>query len=317
MTLTTVLLVTGILGIFAGIFLSLTAVGVFTNEARGVSKSLAVVQAFSAAPQALKDELEPGFQDRVLGPFIDRFTALGRRLTPSDYNERILVKLNVAGNPPGWTVDRVLSLKALGIGGGLVLGILFSVLLGKGVGFIVGAGLIGVVLGYYGPNLYLYQKGYDRSAKMQRALPDALDLLTISVEAGLGFDSALSQVARNTEGPLANEFARVLQEMQIGLGRSNALRAMGERSNLPDLRAFCSAMVQADAFGIPVGQVLRVQSSEMRIKRRQKAEEAAQKIPVKIMIPLVLFILPSLFVAVIGPAVIGLMGAFGGGGALN
>ncbi len=95
-------------------------------------------------------------------------------------------------------------------------------------------------------------------------------------------------MARNTDGPLANEFARVLQEMQIGLGRSNALRALGERSNLPDLRSFCSAMVQADAFGIPVGQVLRVQSSEMRVKRRQKAEEAAQKIPVKIMIPLVL-----------------------------
>jgi tight adherence protein C len=266
MSLTTVLLMMGIVGIFAGIFLSLTAIGVFTNEARGISKSLAVIQAFSAAPQALQDEMAPGFQDRVLGPFVDRFTALGRRLTPSDYNERIMAKLNVAGNPPGWTADRVISLKALGIGVGLVAGVLFGVLLGKG---------------------------------------------------GLGFDSALSQVARNTEGPLANEFARVLQEMQIGLGRSNALRALGERSNLPDLRSFCSAMVQADAFGIPVGQVLRVQSSEIRVKRRQKAEEAAQKIPVKIMIPLVLFILPSLFVAVIGPAVIGMMGVFGGGGALN
>jgi tight adherence protein C len=317
MSLTTVLLMMGIVGIFAGIFLSLTAIGVFTNEARGISKSLAVIQAFSAAPQALQDEMAPGFQDRVLGPFVDRFTALGRRLTPSDYNERIMAKLNVAGNPPGWTADRVISLKALGIGVGLVAGVLFGVLLGKGAAFTAGAGVLGVLAGYYGPNLFLYQKGYDRTAKMERALPDALDLLTISVEAGLGFDSALSQVARNTEGPLANEFARVLQEMQIGLGRSNALRALGERSNLPDLRSFCSAMVQADAFGIPVGQVLRVQSSEIRVKRRQKAEEAAQKIPVKIMIPLVLFILPSLFVAVIGPAVIGMMGVFGGGGALN
>jgi tight adherence protein C len=199
----------------------------------------------------------------------------------------------------------------------VVAGILFGVLLGKSFGFDAAAGLLGGVLGYYAPNLYLYQKGYDRTQKMERALPDALDLLTISVEAGLGFDAALSQVARNTDGPLAAEFARVLQEMQIGLGRSHALRAMGDRSTLPDLRAFTSAMVQADAFGIPVGQVLRVQSSEMRIKRRQKAEEAAQKIPVKIMIPLVMFILPSLFIAVIGPAVIGLMGAFGGGGALN
>ena len=317
MSITTVLLITGILGIFAGIFLSLTAVGVFTNEARGVSKSLAVVEAFTAAPQSMKDELSPSFQDRVVGPFMDRFTSLGKRLTPSGYSERILQKLNVAGNPPGWTVDRVLSMKALGIGAGVVAGVLFGVLLGKSLGFDAAAGLLGGVLGYYAPNLYLYQKGYDRTQKMERSLPDALDLLTISVEAGLGFDAALSQVARNTDGPLAAEFARVLQEMQIGLGRSNALRAMGERSTLPDLRAFTSAMVQADAFGIPVGQVLRVQSAEMRVKRRQKAEEAAQKIPVKIMIPLVMFILPSLFIAVIGPAVIGLMGVFGAGGSLN
>jgi tight adherence protein C len=317
MSITTVLLITGILGIFAGIFLSLTAVGVFTNEARGVSKSLAVVEAFTAAPQSMKDELEPGFQDRVLGPFMDRFVNLGKRLTPSGYNERILHKLNVAGNPSGWTVDRVLSLKAIGIGVGAFAGGMLGFLLGKSFGFDLAAAAVGGVVGYYGPNLFLYQKGYDRTQKMERALPDALDLLTISVEAGLGFDAALSQVARNTDGPLANEFARVLQEMQIGLGRSHALRAMGDRSTLPDLRAFTSAMVQADAFGIPVGQVLRVQSSEMRVKRRQKAEEAAQKIPVKIMIPLVMFILPSLFIAVIGPAVIGLMGAFGGGGSLN
>ena len=130
----------------------------------------------------------------------------------------------------------------------------------------------------------------------RRALPDALDLLTISVEAGLGFDAALSQVARNTEGPLAEEFARVLQEMQIGLGRSKALRALGERTSLPEIRGFVSAMVQADAFGIPIGQVLRVQASEIRVKRRQRAEEQAQKVPVKILLPLVFCILPCLFI---------------------
>src|SRR5688500_9046149 len=111
MTPTTIFLVIGIVGVFAGIFLSLTAIGVFTNETRGVSKSLAVLEAFSTAPQAMKDELDPGFQDRVLDPFLGRLTGLGRRLTPSDYTERILAKLNVAGNPPGWTVDRVLALK--------------------------------------------------------------------------------------------------------------------------------------------------------------------------------------------------------------
>ena len=317
MAVASVLLILGIVGVFGAIFLALTAVGVFTNEARGVSKSLVVVAAFSAAPQAMKEELDPSFQDRVLTPFLDRLVGIGRRLTPSDYAERIVTKLNVAGNPPGWTVDRVVSLKVVGIGAGLLGGFLFAVLLSKGALFTVAVCILGAVAGYYAPNLYLYQKGYDRTIKMQRALPDALDLLTISVEAGLGFDSALSQVARNTDGPLAAEFARVLQEMQIGLGRSQALRAMGERSNLPDLRSFTSAMVQADAFGIPVGKVLRVQSAEIRVKRRQRAEEQAQKIPVKIMVPLVLFILPALFVAVLGPAIISMMGAFGSGGGLN
>jgi tight adherence protein C len=313
----TVLLVLGIGSIFAALFLSLSAIGVFTNEVTGVSKSLAVVEAFSTAPQALQEELQPGFKARVVGPGLDKLVGAGKRITPTGYAERITHKLNVAGNPPGWTVDRVLSLTVVGIGAGAVVGALLGLLLHRGGLSLLGCAVLGAVAGYSAPRFYLYQKGYDRTLQMQRDLPDALDLMSISVEAGLGFDAALSQVARNTEGPLAAEFARVLQEMQIGLGRSNALRAMGERSTLPDLRSFCSAMVQADAFGIPVGQVLRVQSNEIRVKRRQRAEEAAQKIPVKIMVPLVLFILPALFVAILGPAVIGIMNTFSGGGALS
>jgi tight adherence protein C len=315
--MTTAILILGIAGIFAGLFLSLTAMGVFTNEARGVSKSLAVMEAFSAAPEAMKKELDPSFNDRVLTPVLGRFVGLGRRLTPNDYAERIQSKLDVAGNPPGMTVDRIVSLKVVGIGVGVGAGVLLAVLLDWSAARWILAAAGGGVLGYYAPNLYLYQKGHDRTEKMQRALPDALDLLSISVEAGLGFDAALSQVARNTEGPLAQELARVLQEMQIGLGRSAALRALGERSTLPDLRSFTSAMVQADSFGIPIGQVLRVQSAEIRLKRRQRAEEQAQKVPVKIMIPLVLFILPCLFIAVIGPAIIRMMSTFGSGGALS
>jgi tight adherence protein C len=315
--MTTAILILGIAGIFAGLFLSLTAMGVFTNEARGVSKSLAVMEAFSAAPEAMKKELDPSFNDRVLTPVLGRFVGLGRRLTPNDYAERIQSKLDVAGNPPGMTVDRIVSLKVVGIGVGVGVGVLLAVLLDWSAVRWILAAAGGGVLGYYAPNLYLYQKGHDRTEKMQRALPDALDLLSISVAAGLGFDAALSQVARNTEGPLAQELARVLQEMQIGLGRSAALRALGERSTLPDLRSFTSAMVQADSFGIPVGQVLRVQSAEIRLKRRQRAEEQAQKVPVKIMIPLVLFILPCLFIAVIGPAIIRMMSTFGSGGALS
>jgi tight adherence protein C len=259
----------------------------------------------------MKAELDPSFNDRVLTPLLARFVGLGRRLTPNDYSERIQRKLDVAGNPAGWTVDRIVSLKVVGIGVGIAAGVLLAVVMDWSLVRTLLVAALGGVAGYYGPNLYIYQKGHERTERMQRELPDALDLMCISVEAGLGFDAALSQVARNTEGPLSQELARVLQEMQIGLGRAAALRALGERSVIPELRSFTSAMVQADAFGIPVGQVLRVQSEEIRLKRRQRAEEQAQKVPVKMMIPLVLFILPCLFIAVIGPAVIGLMGAFG------
>jgi tight adherence protein C len=307
----TMLLVLGIAGIFTALLLSLAAVGVFTNEARGVSKSLAVVEAFSAVPQTMRDELEPSFQDRVLSPLLDRFVAIGRRITPADHADRVRKKLDIAGNPPGWTVDRVTSLKFVGLVGGASAAALFSLLLGFGMAPSIAVVAIGAVAGYFGPNMYLYQKGYDRTAQMQRSLPDALDLLVISVEAGLGFDSAMAQVARNTDGPLANEFARVLQEMQIGLGRSKALRALSDRSTLPDLRSFASAMVQADAFGIPIGQVLRVQSDEIRVKRRQRAEEKAQKVPVKILLPLMGCILPCLFIVILGPAGISMMEMFG------
>ena len=312
MTLTTILLIAGIASIFLALFITLAAVGVLTNESGGVSKSLAVVEAFTAAPQALKQELEPSFNERVLTPALNKFVALGRKLTPADHGERIRHRLEVAGNPEGWTIDRVTSLKFIGFAAALIFAIVSSLALGLSFLPMLGICVIAALVGYTGPNLYLYQKGYDRTDKMRKALPDALDLLTISVEAGLGFDSALSHVAKNTEGPLAEELARVLQEMQIGLGRSKALRALGDRTTLPELRSFVSAMVQADAFGIPIGQVLRVQSSEIRVKRRQHAEEMAQKVPVKILFPLIFCILPCLFIAVLGPAAIGIMSSFSG-----
>lgn len=308
----TIVLIAGLLGIFAAIFLTLTAVGVFTNEARGVSKSLAVIQAFSAAPSEMQRELEPPFRERVLVPLTDKSLKLGKKLTPSNHGEQIRLKLDLAGNPPGWTVDRVTSMKFLGFAFALVLSLIASMLLGLGFLPTLGMVMIASVIGYMAPNMYLYQLGYDRTQKMQRALPDALDLLTISVESGLGFDAALSQVARNTDGPLAQEFARVLQEMQIGMGRSAALRALGDRTHVPEVKGFAGAMVQADALGIPIAQVLRVQSKEIRTKRRQRAEEQAQKVAVKILIPLIFCILPCLFIAVLGPAAITIFETFSG-----
>lgn len=305
----TLLLTIGIGAIFLALLLSLTAMGVFTNEARGVAKSLAVIEAFTAAPQALKDELDPGFRDRILNPTLDRLVGLGRKLTPSGHGERIRRKLELAGNPAGLTIDRVTSWKVLGLAGGFGAGVVISLLIGLGFFPLLAVVTLASYIGYMAPNMFLYQKAYDRTQKIQRALADALDLLTISVEAGLGFDAALAHVAKSTDGPLAEELARVLQEMQIGLGRSDALRALAERTTITELRGFVSAMVQADALGIPIGQVLRVQSSEIRVKRRQRAEELAQKVPVKILPPLIFCILPCLFIAVMGPAALTLLEA--------
>ena len=308
----TLILIVGIVGIFAAIMLSLTAVGVFDNEARGVNKSLSMLEAFSAAPPELRKELDPSFNERVLSPLVDRAVNIGRKLTPADHGERIRNRLEVAGNPPGWTVDRVTALKFIGFASALVLSLIIATLFGFGFAPMLAFCVIAAVVGYMAPNMYLYQVGYNRTQLMQKAMPDALDLLTISVESGLGFDSALSHVARNTEGPLAEEFARVLQEMQIGLGRGAALRALGERTHVPELKGFVSAMVQADALGIPIAQVLRVQAREIRTKRRQRAEEQAQKVAVKILVPLIFCILPCLFIAVLGPAAIGIFQAFSG-----
>jgi tight adherence protein C len=273
---------------------------------------MAVLEALTAAPQEMKQELDAPFADRVLVPLLGRAQGLGRRLTPEDASERIHQKLELAGNPPGWTADRVSAGKVVGFFAALGLSLLFCLTIGIPFLPTLGVVVAASVAGYMAPNMYLYQRAYDRAAVMQKALPDAIDLLTISVESGLGFDAAVAQVARNTEGPLSEEFARMLQEMQIGRGRTEALRSLADRTNLPDLRGFVSAMVQADAFGIPIGQVLRVQSSEIRVKKRQWAEEQAQKVPVKILIPLIFCILPCLFIAVLGPAGITIMDNFRG-----
>ena len=275
----------------------------------GVTRSLAVLEAMTQAPKELHQELDRSFADRVIDPLQQRALSVGRRVSGADTAERIRRKLDLAGNPPGWTVDRVLSGKVLGAVLGLVFGLMFSLMLGSPTTKIVV--IIGVtVIGFFAPNLFLYQRTYERSERLQRDLPDAIDLLTISVESGLGFDAAVQQVARNTDGPLAKEFSRVLREMQIGQGRADALRALGERTNVGDVRTFVGAMVQADSFGIPIAQVLRVQSAEMRVKRRQRAEEKAQQVPVKITIPLIFCILPTLFIAVMGPAVLSIMDSF-------
>lgn len=288
--------------LFLALALSLSLIGVATSEKRGVARSVAAIQAMDSAPQVLKDEIEKPFAERVLGPLGDRFVTTGRRLVRADTAQKIQHRLDIAGNPPAWDVQRIIGLKVLGLASFAVLGFLYMLGLGWPFLRVVIATAAIAAFGYVLPNVLLYNAGQKREKLMRNSLPDAIDLLTVSVEAGLGFDSAVGRVAKNTKGPLSDEFARLLQEMQIGVGRTQAMRAMADRTSLPDLKSFCLAMVQADSLGIPIGRVLRVQSAEMRTKRRQRAEEKAQQVPVRIMIPLVLFILPCLFIVVIGPA---------------
>lgn len=308
----TLILLLGAGAIFVSLALALSIIGVASTERRGVGRSLAMIRAMDAAPDVIRKELDRPFSERVVAPLGQRLVGVGRKLTRADTAERLRRRLDVAGNPPGWDVERIIGLKALGLAvfGGLAL--VYCVFTGRSLAVsavvVAGLGAFGFVL----PNILLHNAGEKREEQMRRALPDALDLLTISVEAGLAFDAAVSRVARNTKGPLAQELARMLQEMQIGVGRTDAFRALGERTTLPELKGFVTAMVQADSFGVPVGQVLRVQSKEMRVKRRQRAEEKAQKVPVKILFPLVFFVLPCLLIVVIGPAVLSLFEMFDG-----
>ncbi|GAB3082396.1 type II secretion system F family protein [Nocardioides zeae] len=284
-----------------------------TEATGGLNRSLAYLEALGNAPEELRQDADRSFEERVVTPLLNRFSRLGRRLTGGDSAQRWQRKLEQAGSPAGWTVDRVASAKVVGGIIGFVVAFLLVLLATPGLPVLVLL-LVGLTAaGFFAPNMWLYQRAYDRAESTRRDLADAIDLLTISVESGLGFDAAVQQVARNTTGPVAEEFSRVLREMQLGFSRSEALRAMANRSKVEDLQSFVGALVQADSFGVPIGQVLRTQSKEMRVKRRQHAEKRAQQVPVKITVPLILLILPCLFIAVMGPAVIGIMDSgFGG-----
>jgi tight adherence protein C len=228
--------------------------------------------------------------------------ALALRLSPSGIAGTFQRRLDLAGNPPRWNTDRILKVKGLGLVSLAALGLLIGLSRG-GLIVVVAAGL-GGACGFFLPDVLLYNAGVKRQERIKTALPDALDMLTICVEAGLAFEAALGQVARNLRGPVAAEFARALQEMQIGKSRSQALRAMLDRTTVAELRTFAAALIQAGELGIAVAQVLREQAREMRLRRRQRAEEQAQKIAVKVLFPLIFCLFPALFVVVMGPAAI-------------
>jgi tight adherence protein C len=277
----------------------------------GIARSLQVLEQMGGSgAKELAAEADLPFADRVVAPMQARALKLGRRITGADQAERLRHKLDLAGNPRDWSIDRVISLKVMCAVVIPLCALAFCYALGFSITTMLLAAIGGLVLGFFAPDLFLYQRAYDRSEEIRRTLADAVDLLTISVEAGLGFDAALQQVSRNTGGPLAEELSRVLREMQLGMGRADALRSLADRTDVDDLKSFVGAMVQADAFGISIASVLRVQAHEMRAKRRQYAEAKAQQVPVKIMVPLVICVLPCLFVVIMGPAAMNMVSMF-------
>jgi tight adherence protein C len=249
-------------------------------------------------------ELLIPFHQRALLPVLKGLTALGGRFTPVGYVDGVRQKFVYAGRITNDGVDRFLAIRVITVvcipGWFLFVSLFMPV---QGILRLGSLGL-GAALLLLGPDAWLNRKVEERQYEMQRKLPDILDLLTISVEAGLGFEQACDRTVSSVPGPLSDEFARMLGELRAGSSRADAMRAMEARTNVPEIRAFVLAILQADTFGVSIGRVLRAQADEMRIKRRQIAQEKAQKAPVKMLIPMVFCIFPALFVVVLGPAMI-------------
>ncbi|MDJ0335374.1 type II secretion system F family protein [Salinibacterium sp. G-O1] len=231
-----------------------------------------------------------------------------RAHVPKGYIRKLDHQLALAGRPPAWTIDKILIAKPLIAAVGALLAVSWASGDPVPIRIILGAFL--VLLCFMLPDLLLRSRAERRQAAMQEALPDTLDQMTIAVEAGLGFEAAMAKAATNGKGPLAEEFIRTLQDMSIGRSRKDAYQELGNRTSSPDLRRFTRSVVQADTYGIAIAAVLRVQAAEMRLRRRQRAEEKAMKIPVKVLFPLIFCILPVLFIVLLTPAVLNIVKAF-------
>jgi len=282
------------------------------EEKSVVRESLRQLDGPDDSDEYADERLEESLITRLLGPMGAVFSKLGRRFTPHGYIDQVRTKHQSAGIFEAEAVDRFLATKVmLAIG---VLPMFYVVMIWNPIGLggllkvgmflVFGAGML------MGPDSSLNRKVEARQTEILSGLPDVLDLLTISVEAGLGFEQALDRCIENVPGALSDEFARMLGETRAGAARAEALRNMDTRINVAEVRSFILAIIQADTFGVSIGRVLRAQAEEMRIKRRQIAQEKAQKAPVKMLIPMVFCIFPSIFVVILGPAMINISKAF-------
>ena len=258
-------------------------------------------------------ELQQPFTERTLRPFIGRLSRMGSRLgnaSSADSSER---RLAMAGNPGDLRLTDWIGVKMLvGIVTGGIVFIVFGLLAG---GIVAGLflGLVGIGIGYLLPEFWLGGRIKARQKIILKMIPDTLDLLTISVRAGLGFDAALAKVVEKLPGPLSDEFRRALAEVRVGKSRRDALRDMVPRTNVQPLSNFIGAIIQAEQLGVSISKVLQVQSEQLRIERRQRAEEMAARAPIKMLFPLVGCIFPSLFIVILGPAIISIVKTMGTG----
>lgn len=290
-------------GAFVSVFLLLYSVfGAFMYRRQSVQIRLGALA--KEHNGAMEDELSQPLFSRVLRPLLDSTSRLMMRITPREMLTSLEKKIVLAGNPANMTVKDWINFQLL-ISGGLpavtlAVGLYFGAKPAGLVLFIVAEVGLGLIL----PNFVLGRNISGRQKKIQNSLPDVIDLLTVSVEAGLGFDGALVKVVDKMPGPLASEFDRVLQEIKVGRQKRDALKDMSDRVGIQDLTTFVGSVIQADQFGVGIGNVLRIQSEQMRQKRKQRAQEKALKAPVKMIIPMVIFIFPTLFSVLLGPVVI-------------
>lgn len=302
----------------AAIFLAFVVAGatlVFAAAGKtGVARALADIdRVYARQLAAARGER---LSDRAMRPIVSGLVALGRALTPAGAHAWMRRWLDYAGNPAGWTPQRITEVQGLGVVGLGFLGAVVGLVLWWSTGVSLPlalflGGLAGALSGLWLPFVVVSHLGQKRQHEIQMLLPDALDMLTLCVEAGLPFDQALIQVASGTRGPLAREVARALHEMQMGKSRGEAMRALAGRTNVTELRMLATSVVQATELGVPVADVLRERAREMRLRRRQRAEEAARKVPVKILFPLVFCLFPALFIVILGPGVLRIMDTMG------
>jgi tight adherence protein C len=252
-------------------------------------------------------ELQQPFMERTLRPLANRLSGSVSRVTSSSFSDRTEKRLALAGNPGDMRVADWLGIKAIGaIVGAILFFVLFVIVGVLGLPLLIGFVMVAVggLFGYTAPEFWLGRRIRARQHAILLMIPDALDLLTISVRAGLGFDAALGKVVEKLQGPLSDEFRRALAEVRVGKARREALRDIVPRTEVVPLTNFIGAIIQAEQLGVSISKVLQVQSEQLRIERRQRAEEMAAKAPIKMLFPLVGCIFPSLFIVILGPALI-------------